>query len=144
MSVNMSNLRGCRRVFVNGCFDVIHIGHVRLLRYAAQFGRVVVAINSDSSVRHLKGPGRPIFTASDRIEMLSALSCVDFVLVFDESTPMTLLQKMFADGVGPHFIVKGSEYEKRDFPERALSAKILFYPTVRDMSTTRILRCLQF
>jgi D-beta-D-heptose 7-phosphate kinase/D-beta-D-heptose 1-phosphate adenosyltransferase len=90
-------------VFTNGCFDLLHIGHVRYLQQArAQGSCLVVAINSDDSIRRLKGPERPIIGAEERAEMLGALECVDYVVVFDEDTPEALLTLL-----KPEKLVKG-------------------------------------
>ena len=94
-------------VFTNGCFDVLHPGHVDLLRRARALGdKLIVGINSDRSVRSIKGPGRPIFTESDRKEVLLALESVDDVLVFDEQTPEALIQT-----VEPDVLVKGGDWK---------------------------------
>jgi len=95
--------RGEKIVFTNGCFDLLHVGHVRYLQEARRQGScLVVAINSDDSVRRLKGPDRPIIGADERAEMLGALECVDYVTVFDEDTPEGLLA-----GLKPEMLVKG-------------------------------------
>jgi D-beta-D-heptose 7-phosphate kinase/D-beta-D-heptose 1-phosphate adenosyltransferase len=93
-------------VFTNGCFDVLHAGHVAYLAEAKQLGDVlVVAINTDEQVRIQKGEGRPIFSEPDRAEVLSALECVDYVTVFGEPTPHEIL-----DRVKPDVLVKGGDY----------------------------------
>jgi D-beta-D-heptose 7-phosphate kinase/D-beta-D-heptose 1-phosphate adenosyltransferase len=90
-------------VFTNGCFDLLHAGHVTYLQQAARLGEVlVVALNSDASVRRLKGPQRPVIAEHDRAVMLAALSCVDHVLIFEEATPHCLLER-----IRPHVLVKG-------------------------------------
>jgi D-beta-D-heptose 7-phosphate kinase/D-beta-D-heptose 1-phosphate adenosyltransferase len=97
---------GKKIVFTNGCFDLLHAGHLSLLEEAAKLGDVLVlAINSDQSVRRLKGEGRPILPASDRAALLAALACVDAVTVFDEDTPLETLRQ-----VRPHVLVKGQDY----------------------------------
>lgn len=93
-------------VFTNGCFDLLHAGHLRLLQSAAALGDVlIVAINSDASVRRCKGPSRPIVTELERAAMLAALSCVDAVMIFDEETPLETLQQ-----IRPDVLVKGADY----------------------------------
>ena len=93
-------------VFANGCFDILHIGHLTLLHEAAAMGdRLVVGINSDASVRALKGPDRPIVTARERYLLLRSLSPVDAVIVFDDPTPFALIQQ-----VVPNVLVKGGDY----------------------------------
>ena len=95
-----------RIVLVNGCFDLLHVGHVHHLQEAAEFGDVlIVAINSDASARRLKGPTRPVIGQDERARMLAALSEVDHVLVFEEDTPHELLRR-----IRPHFLIKGGTY----------------------------------
>ena len=99
-------------VFTNGVFDLLHVGHVRLLHFARQQGDwLVVAINSDASVRRIKGPGRPIIPADERREMLFSLRCVDDVLIFDEDTPEPLIRQL-----RPKVLVKGPECQKASIP----------------------------
>lgn len=99
-------------VFTNGCFDILHAEHVRLLRWArAQGDRLLVGLNSDESVRRLKGPDRPIFRQQDRRTVLGALACVDRVIIFDEDTPVRLLR-----GLRPHILVKGPECAGQPIP----------------------------
>ena len=98
---------GQRIVMTNGCFDILHPGHVTYLQQAAAEGDVlVVAVNDDESVRRLKGPSRPINPTQDRMAVLAALGCVDFVVSFSEDTPARLIE-----AVGPHVLVKGGDYE---------------------------------
>jgi D-beta-D-heptose 7-phosphate kinase/D-beta-D-heptose 1-phosphate adenosyltransferase len=98
--------RGKRVVFTNGCFDLLHKGHIELFRAAREHGDVlVVAINTDESVRRLKGPGRPVFDQSERAEVLIAMEPVDFVCVFDEDTPLETILK-----IHPDVLVKGSDW----------------------------------
>ena len=98
----------------NGCFDLLHVGHVRYLEGAAQEADVlVVAINDDDSVRRLKGPGRPILTGPDRAELVAALRCVDYVLLFGEPTVGPLL-----DALRPDVHCKGTDYTIESVPER--------------------------
>jgi D-beta-D-heptose 7-phosphate kinase/D-beta-D-heptose 1-phosphate adenosyltransferase len=99
---------GKRVVFTNGCFDIIHAGHIRLLRQAATHGDLlIVGLNSDDSITRLKGAGRPVHAEPDRIEVLSELESVDIVVVFEEDTPMTLLER-----IRPDVLVKGGDYSK--------------------------------
>jgi D-beta-D-heptose 7-phosphate kinase/D-beta-D-heptose 1-phosphate adenosyltransferase len=95
-------------VFTNGCFDLLHVGHLHVLRQAAALGDVLlVAVNSDDSVRRLKGETRPLIDENDRTALLAALDCVDAVVVFDEDTPLELIE-----AVRPHVLVKGGDYER--------------------------------
>lgn len=96
-----------RIVFTNGCFDILHVGHVRYLQEAKAAGDVlVVGLNSDSSVRKLKGPARPVQSESERAEILAALAAVDFVVIFSEETPEKLIHE-----VRPDVLVKGGDYD---------------------------------
>ena len=105
---------GKRIVVTNGCFDVLHRGHTAYLNQAKRLGDVlVVAINSDDSVRRLKGPTRPINPALDRSSVLAALSCVDYVTVFDTDTPIPLLER-----IRPDVYAKGGDYEEVRVPVR--------------------------
>lgn len=105
---------GDRIVVTGGCFDVLHRGHVRCLLQAAEFGEVlVVAVNSDATVRKLKGPGRPVNTAADRAAVLAAIGCVDYVTLFDDDTPARLL-----DRLRPDVYVKGGDYRATELAER--------------------------
>ncbi len=111
---------GQRVVFTNGCFDVIHAGHVAYLREAKQCGDVlVVAVNSDSQVRSQKGPGRPVYNEKERLEILSELNCIDYLLVFEEPTVDQLLR-----AIVPDVYVKGGDYKPQDINE---------YPTAREL-----------
>ena len=131
---------GRRVVFTNGCFDVLHRGHITYLNEAKRLGDVlVVAVNSDDSVRRLKGPDRPVNTAQDRAAVLSALSCVDHVAVFDEDTPVALLKAL-----RPQLYVKGGDYTESMLPEapavRAYGGEVRVLGYVADHSTTSVIR----
>ena len=108
---------GKRVVFTNGCFDLIHPGHVRYLRAAKRLGDVlVVALNSDASVRRLKGAGRPLVPAKDRREVMAALEMVDYVTVFGEDTPYELIRRL-----QPDILVKGGDWA----PDRIVGADLV-------------------
>ena len=93
-------------VFTNGCFDVLHVGHVRSLEQAHGLGdRLIVAVNSDASVRRLKGAGRPVVSARQRVEVLAALACVDWVVVFRDDTPRSLIRAL-----RPDVLAKGGDW----------------------------------
>lgn len=97
-------------VFTNGCFDILHAGHARYLREAAALGDVlVVGVNGDSSVRRLKGEGRPVQPARDRAYLLASLTCVSCVVVFSEDTPAALIEQ-----VVPHVLVKGEDWKGKE------------------------------
>jgi rfaE bifunctional protein nucleotidyltransferase chain/domain len=105
---------GQTSVFANGCFDLLHVGHIRYLQGARALGDyLVVGLNSDDSVRRLKGPGRPLMPESERAEILAALSCVDYLVVFNEPTVERLLRAL-----RPDIHCKGSDYTEDSVPER--------------------------
>lgn len=125
--------------FTNGCFDILHIGHLHTLEFARKnCDRLIVAINSDASVRRLKGPTRPINGAEDRVEMLSALTCVDAVVVFDEDTPGEIIEIL-----QPDLLVKGADYSVGEIVGAsavlARGGKVLTCPLIPDRSTTKII-----
>lgn len=129
---------GRRVVFTNGCFDLLHVGHVTYLAEAAAQGDVlVVGVNSDASVRKLKGPSRPVISQSDRAALLAALACVDAVIVFEESTPHRLLELL-----RPDVLVKGGTYAPHEVVGRevveAYGGEIRVTGVVDGISTTRI------
>jgi rfaE bifunctional protein nucleotidyltransferase chain/domain len=111
---------GKRIVLTNGCFDVLHVGHIRYLSGARREGDVlVVAINSDSSERRLKGPGRPILPERARAELVAALEAVDYVLIFEEPNVEPLLRQL-----RPHVHAKGTDYTAGTVPEREVAAAL--------------------
>jgi len=106
--------KGNTIVLANGCFDLIHVGHIRYLKESRKTGDIlVVALNSDSSVRKIKGKGRPILSESERIEILSSFSCVDYITTFDETNVEKVLLAL-----KPHIHAKGSDYTKKSVPEK--------------------------
>ncbi|TVT19851.1 D-glycero-beta-D-manno-heptose 1-phosphate adenylyltransferase [Amycolatopsis acidiphila] len=126
-------------VFTNGCFDVLHRGHITYLNEAKRQGDVlIVAVNSDDSVRRLKGPDRPVNTAQDRAAVLSALSCVDHVTVFDEDTPINLLRRL-----EPELYVKGGDYTENMLKEapvvRSYGGEVRALGYVPEQSTTSVI-----
>lgn len=123
-------------VTTNGVFDILHVGHVRYLEAAKAMGDIlVVAINSDASVKMNKGPERPFNTAEHRAEVLSALAFVDYVVVFAEKTPVEILVSL-----RPHIHVKGGDYRLEDLPEKAVveswGGTVVLAPKIDCMSTT--------
>jgi D-beta-D-heptose 7-phosphate kinase/D-beta-D-heptose 1-phosphate adenosyltransferase len=105
-AVRAARARGERVVFTNGCFDLLHVGHVRSLEQARGLGeRLLVAVNSDASVRRIKGAGRPLVPARQRAELLAALACVDWVVLFSESTPLSLIRSL-----RPDVLAKGGDW----------------------------------
>lgn len=112
--------RGQKIVLANGCFDLIHAGHIRYLEGARREGDVlVVALNSDSSVRGLKGPGRPVLPAEARAELVAALAAVDYVVIFDEPDVRALLREL-----RPTVHAKGTDYTTESVPERDEAAQL--------------------
>ena len=123
------------KVFTNGCFDILHIGHVRCLEYAKKQGDyLVVGLNSDTSVKKLKGKDRPFNTQSLRKEMLEALRCVDEVIIFEEDTPYNLIFK-----IKPDIIVKGGDYTHDEVVGNGI-AEVKIFNFVDGHSTTNILK----
>jgi rfaE bifunctional protein nucleotidyltransferase chain/domain/rfaE bifunctional protein kinase chain/domain len=123
-------------VAAGGCFDILHPGHVHLLQQARTAGDcLIVCVNSDDSVRRLKGPGRPVNRAADRAELLLALGCVDAVEIFDEETPVEVLSRL-----RPHLFVKGGDYRGVDLPEARVLAgwggRVVLVPLLGEHSTT--------
>jgi rfaE bifunctional protein nucleotidyltransferase chain/domain len=101
-------------VFANGCFDLLHVGHIRYLEAARALGDfLVLGLNGDKSVRQLKGPGRPLMNQEERAEILAALECVDYLLVFDEPTAEKVLETL-----KPNIHAKGTDYTRESVPER--------------------------
>ena len=130
---------GRRLVFTNGCFDLLHVGHVRYLSAARALGdALLVAINSDRSVRELKGAGRPVMNESERAEMLLALKAVDGVTIFDELSPRALIAQLL-----PDVLVKGGDYALEEIHGReeveAAGGRVLALPFVEGTSTTGII-----
>lgn len=134
---------GARVVFTNGCFDVLHAGHVRLLNFARKQGDIlIVGVNSDSSVQRLKGPERPVNDLADRAEVLSNLSAVDYVIAFEDDTPIDLIKAL-----QPDVLVKGNDYTVEtvvgaDFVHET-GGKVVLAPILAGRSTTAILEALR-
>ena len=130
--------RGQRVVFTNGCFDILHAGHVHCLQQARAFGDfLVVGLNSDASVCRLKGQGRPLHRSAERASVLAALACVDAITVFDEDTPLRLIE-----AVRPDLLVKGGDYRPeqvigREFVE-STGGRLVLIPLVEGLSSTRL------
>jgi D-beta-D-heptose 7-phosphate kinase/D-beta-D-heptose 1-phosphate adenosyltransferase len=131
--------QGKKIVFTNGCFDLIHLGHVRLLQEAqAQGDKLIIAINTDYSVRGLKGHLRPILGEQERAEMLAALACVDFVTFFDEPTPLETILLLH-----PDVLVKGADYTLDEIVGKkevlAYGGKVIAIPLTPGYSTTALI-----
>ena len=131
---------GKQLVFTNGVFDLLHVGHVRYLAEARTLGdALLVAINSDQTVRELKGPDRPIFNQAERAEILAALRFVDYVTVFDHISPRSLITELL-----PDILVKGGDYQLDQIHGReeveAAGGKVISLPFVEGASTTDIIK----
>ena len=130
---------GKRLVFTNGVFDLLHVGHVRYLAQARTLGdALLVAINSDRAVRELKGPARPVFDQAERAEILAALRVVDYVVVFDDVSPRSLIAELL-----PDVLVKGGDYGLDQIHGReeveAAGGKVISLPFVEGASTTTLI-----
>ena len=131
--------RGKRIVFTNGCFDLLHLGHVRYLEKAKSLGDVlVVGVNSDSSVRRLKGSKRPILSEKERTQILAGLGCVDYITIFNEADPLKLITSL-----RPNLLVKGGDWAKeqivgREVVERS-GGELVIIPFVKGASTSNVI-----
>jgi len=131
--------QGGKAVSTNGCFDILHVGHVALLEEARKLGDfLIVGINSDASVKKLKGPSRPLNSENSRAVVLRALRCVDAICLFEQDTPVEWLQK-----IQPSAHVKGGDYKAEDLPENTLvkswGGEIVILPFIEGHSTTSII-----
>ncbi len=133
----MLSRRGKQKiVFTNGCFDLLHVGHVRLFKKARSLGdKLVVAVNSDDSVRRLKGSARPLVSEKERAELLASLNCVDYVIVFDEDTP---LESILA--LKPDVLIKGADYGLSEIVGNEIVKKVVRFPIVKGVSTTNLIK----
>lgn len=131
-----------RVVFTNGCFDLFHIGHLRFLKEAKTMGTsLIVGINSDESVRRIKGRGRPIIPVKQRVEIVQSLWFVDGIVVFEEDDPLKLIKK-----IKPDVLVKGESWEEKDIIGadfvKSRGGEIIRITLVKDVSTTRIIEAI--
>ena len=138
-TVDRLKREGKKVVFTNGCFDILHAGHTRYLREARKLGdALILALNSDSSVRSLKGPMRPIVPEAERAEVVGALDSVDYVTVFDELTPLELIEFL-----RPDVIVKGGDWSEKDIvgaeTVRKWGGRVAIMPQIEGASTTNII-----
>ena len=134
---------GKKIVFTNGCFDILHVGHMRYLEEAKSFGDYLfVGVNSDESVRRLKGPTRPINNEQDRAELLAGLKSVDYTVVFTEDTPVELIEEL-----KPSIHIKGGDYKKEDLPEtkvvESYGGEVYIVSLVEEKSTTNVVKKIQ-
>ena len=131
--------RGKTVVFTNGCFDLLHPGHTRYLAEARKLGDILlVAVNSDASVRAIKGLGRPVFPENERAEILAALACVDFVTIFDDPTPQKIIARLL-----PQVLVKGGDWAPDQIVGRAeveaAGGRVVLIPVAKGFSTTTLI-----
>ena len=137
--VSQLKREGRKVAFTNGCFDLLHIGHLELLENARKLGDIlIVGLNSDDSVRRLKGPQRPINTQLDRARILAALEVVDYVVIFNEDTPLELIQT-----IKPDFLIKGGDYSPDTIVGSAFvesyGGKVIVFPLVHGKSTSDLI-----
>jgi D-beta-D-heptose 7-phosphate kinase/D-beta-D-heptose 1-phosphate adenosyltransferase len=136
---NRMKASGKRIVFTNGCFDILHPGHIRYLFAARELGDILaVAVNSDVSVRAIKGPKRPILDQQSRAELIAALECVDLVLIFDEDNPLRIIQMLL-----PDILVKGGDWTENEIigadEVKKAGGEVKRIPFVNGFSTTDII-----
>ena len=122
-----------KKVFTNGCFDVLHVGHISLLEFAASYGSVTVGLNSDESVRRLKGSSRPVNNQNERRKVLSAIKFVDEVIIFEEDTPYELIKDL-----KPDLIIKGGDYSAGEVIGNDI-AEVMIFPYLQGKSTTNLI-----
>lgn len=132
--------KGKKIVFTNGCFDILHYGHVMYLKKAKERGDIlIVALNSDSSVRKIKGPERPILNQHDRSAIVAALASVDYVVIFNQDTPLDIIRK-----VKPDILIKGSDWGKNNIAGadfvKSCGGKVGTIALAKGRSTTNIIR----
>ena len=131
--------QGKKIVFTNGCFDILHVGHVKYLEVAKSYGDVLIlGLNADSSVRKLKGPTRPINTQEDRAYILASLESVDYVVIFEEETPYELIKL-----IKPHILVKGGDYEGKEVVGQDIADELKLVQFVDGKSTTNTIKRIQ-
>lgn len=127
--------KGKRIVFTNGCFDIIHSGHIKIFRKSKKLGDIlIVGLNSDASVRRLKGMSRPIVNQAGRADVLSEMRCVDYIVIFDEDTPVEVIKNL-----KPDVLVKGGDYRTDEIVGRNFVKKVVRIPLVKGVSTTNII-----
>lgn len=122
-------------IFTNGCFDVLHLGHIDYLNKAKNLGDLlIIGLNSDNSIKTLKGKNRPINSQYDRIAMLCALECVDFVIIFEEETPLELIKK-----IKPDILVKGKDYLNQEIIGSNIAKEVVLIDYIEGKSSTAII-----
>ncbi len=141
--INELKSQGKKVVFTNGCFDILHVGHMTYLEEAKEFGDYLfVGVNSDDSVKRLKGPTRPINNEQDRAELLAGLKAVDYTVIFTEDTPVEIIGEL-----KPSIHVKGGDYKKEDLPEtkvvESYGGKVEIVSLVEGKSTSNVVKKIQ-
>ena len=127
---------GKKIVFTNGCFDILHAGHVSILEFSKSKGDILVlGINSDASIKRLKGPNRPINKQADRALVAASLEAVDAVVLFNEDTPFNLIK-----AVRPDVLVKGADYTKDTVVGREFAGRVALFPLLKGRSTTNVIK----
>jgi len=141
LKIEIDTLRrqGKKIAFTNGCFDILHVGHVRYLQEAKKEGDVLVlALNSDRSVRSIKGDKRPIVPEGERADVLAALACIDYVTIFDEETPLALIETL-----RPDVLIKGGDWAEENIvgrdSVRSWGGRVTVIPEIEGASTTNII-----
>ena len=134
---------GKKIIFTNGCFDLLHLGHIRYLKEARRLGDILlIGLNSDNSVRSLKGKDRPLVKEKDRAEILSALEMVDYIVIFNELTPKNLIDKIV-----PDVLVKGGDWRKEEVVGRntveVQGGKVVIIPEIKGYSTSTLISKIQ-
>lgn len=123
-------------VFTNGCFDILHFGHINLLKEASKYGDVlIVGLNSDSSIKRLKGKNRPIQCEKYRSAILEAISYVSYVIIYKTNTPLHLIKL-----IRPDFLVKGGDYKEKQIVGAEFSKQVIITKLIKDLSTTKIIK----
>ena len=139
-TISLLKKKGKKIVFTNGCFDLVHYGHVMYLERAKSNGDIlVVGVNSDASVKRIKGDSRPLVNQSDRVKVVAALACVDYVVIFNEDTPLDLISSL-----KPHILIKGADWAKQDIVGadivKSHGGKVLTIKLAEGRSTTNLIR----
>ena len=128
-----------KKGFINGCFDILHPGHIELFKEAKKHGDIlIVAVNSDESIKKLKGKSRPINTFQSRIKLLESVRYIDFIICFDENTPIKIIKK-----IKPHILIKGGDYSKKEIVGnkfvRSYGGKVILSKFIKNFSSSKII-----
>lgn len=133
--VKKAKAQGKKIVFTNGCFDILHAGHVSSIEFAKSKGDILVlGLNSDSSIRRLKGPSRPVNKQADRALVVAALGAVDAVCLFSQDTPLELIKI-----IKPDVLVKGADYKNKEVVGSQFAGKVVLFPLLKGLSTTNLI-----